>query len=212
MDSESLFAKIPQKQLLIYLLILGVVPLLFVGYFFFSELGQVDTVQENVESIQYIAESVGKKQAANIATHAKYEDADHFYIDKNLETLKFLEPEREDLKKLTVNPNYIDDEATNKRLEFLSGKQNNLTFTESNVQSTPFFTEVTETLLHPVEINVSDLKKILTLIEGKEIGEFKTAPQRPQLQILDLKLEKKNIRENNEVFDLNMKLLKREFP
>ncbi len=65
--------------------------------------------------------------------------------------------------------------------------------------------------MHPVEVNVSDLKKILTLIEGRKIGEFETGPQKPQLMILDFKLEKKNIRENNEVFDLNMKLLKREF-
>lgn len=212
MDSESLFAKIPQKHLLIYLLILGLVPLICVGFFFFSELDQVDNVETNLESIQDLAERVEKKQAANIATHAKYHEADHFYIDKNLETLQLLEPEFEDLKKLTANPNYIDDDVTNKRFDFLSSKQNHLTFTESNVQTTPFFTEVTESLLHPVEVNVSDLKKILALIEGKEIGEFQTAPQRPQLLILDFKLEKKNIRENNEVFDLNMKLLKREFP
>lgn len=182
------------------------------GILFFSSLEQVDNIELNLENVQDLAERVERKQAANIATHAKYHDADHFYIDKNLETLQLLAPELEELKRLTANPNYIEDEATRKRFDFLNSKQNHLTFSESNVQTTPFFTEVTETLLHPVEVNVSDLKKILALIEGRKIGDFETAPQRPQLQIIDFKLEKKNIRENNEVFDLNMKLLKREFP
>lgn len=212
MDSESFFAKIPQKHLLIYLLIAGLIPVICVAFFFFSQLDQVDIVEQNLENVQDLAERVEKKQAANIATHAKYHDADHFYIDKNLETLKLLEPELEELKKLTSNPNYIEDDATHKRFDFLNSKQNHLTFTESNVQTTPFFTEVTETLIHPVEVNVSDLKRILALIEGKDLGEFQAAPHRPQLQIIDFKLEKKNIRDNNEVFDLNMKLLKREFP
>lgn len=212
MDPVSIFAKIPQKHLLIYLLILGALPLVCVGFFFFSSLEQVDNIELNLENVQDLAERVERKQAANIATHAKYHDADHFYIDKNLETLQLLVPELEELKKLTANPNYIEDDATRKRFDFLNSKQNHLTFSESNVQTTPFFTEVTETLLHPVEVNVSDLKKILALIEGHQIGGFETAPQRPQLQILDFKLEKKNISENNEVFELNMKLLKREFP
>lgn len=212
MDSASIFAKIPQKHLLIYLLILGVLPLVCVGFFFFSALEQIDDIEFNLENVQDLAERVEKKQAANIATHAKFKDADHFYIDKSLESLQLLESELEELKKLTANPNYIEDETTRKRLDFLNSKQNRLTFSESNVQTTPFFTEVTETLLHPVEVNVSDLKKILALIEGRKVGEFETGPQRPQLLILDFKLEKKNIRENNEVFDLNMKLLKREFP
>lgn len=212
MDSESLFAKIPQKHLLIYLLIAGLIPLLVVAFFFFSELDRIDSIAQNLENVQDTAEKVGRKQAANIATQTKYRDSDHFYIDKNLETLHFLETELDELKKLTTNPNYIEDEATRKRYDFLNSKQNQLTFTESNVQTTPFFTEVTETLLHPVEVNVSDLKKILSIIEGKEIDGFKPPPQRPQLQILELKLDKKTIRENNEVFDLNMKVLKREFP
>lgn len=212
MDSESLFAKISQKHLLISLLILGMLPFICLAFFFFSRLDHIDKAQENLANVQDLAERVEKKQAANIATHTKYHNADHFYIDKNLETLQFLKPELEELQKLTANPNYIEDEVTRKRLEFLTGKQNHLVFTESHVQTTPFFVEMIETLVHPVEINVADLKNILALIEGRPIGEFQTALQRPQLQILDFKLEKKTIREGNEVFDLNMKLLKREFP
>lgn len=212
MDLLGSISKIPQKHLLIYLLILGLAPLLVVFCFFWVDLERVDNVQNYLEDMQDQAERIEKKQAANLATREKYQDADHFYIDKNLETLQFLTPELEGLQRLTQNPNYIEEEQTRKRLNFLSGKQNHLSFSESNVQSSAFFKEVTESLLHPVEVNLLDLKKILVLVEGREIAPYKPASGRPQLLILDFKIDKKNIRENNEVYDLNLKLLKREFP
>lgn len=212
MDLNDFIAKIPQRHLIWYLLLMGALPFLAVAIFFSSELEQVDNLELYIEDVQHLAERVEKKQAANIATRSKYRGADHFYIDKNLETLKFLQPELEGLQKVTENPNFIEDDWTRKRMAFLSGKQNRLSFSESNVQSTPFYKEVTESLLHPVEVNSSDVQKILALVEGRQIGAFKNAPQMPQLLILDFKLEKKNLREKNEVFDLNMKLLKREFP
>lgn len=212
MDLLNSISKIPQRHLIIYLLILGIIPFFVAIYFFSSELEEVDYVDNYLEDLQDQAQRVQNRQAANIAIREKYKGADHFYIDKNLETLQFLEPELEGLEKLTKNPNYIEDDQIRKRLAFLKGKQNRLSFSESNVQTTPFFKEVTETLLHPVEVNLSNLKKILALVEGREIGPFKAPIGRPQLLIVDFKIDKKSIRENNEVYDLNMKLIKREFP
>lgn len=212
MDLSNLLKKIPLNRLMIYLLIFGLLPLGIVFFFFLSDLEKINSLEYGLQRVHEQALKVERKQSANIATRNFYSSADHFYIDKELETLKFLEPEIEGLKKMMENPNYIEDGQIRKRLDFLTSKQNQLTFSESNVQSTPFFQEVTETSLHPVEINVSDLKKILTLIEGREINENKVPANKPQLIFLEFKLEKKSIRENNQVYELNTKLLKREFP
>ena len=79
------------------------------------------------------------------------------------------------------------------------------------MQSTPLFQEVTETLVHPIEVNLDDLTNLLAKIEGKEIGPYTPGPGRPQLLILDFKIEKKSITDKKEVYQLNLKLLKREF-
>lgn len=212
MDLLNSLKKIPQGRLLVYLTLVGMLPLLGTAFFFWSDLDYINSFEYQLETVEELAMRVERKQISNIATLNLYRNADHFYIDKQLETLDFLEPELESLKKTVENPHFIEDEPTKKRLSFLTGKQNHLTFSESNVQSTPYFQEVTETLLHPVEINLLDLQKILTAVEGRELGPFKSSEGRPQLLILDFKLEKKNIREENQVFELNMKLLKREYP
>lgn len=212
MDLLNSLKKIPQGRLLLYLVLVGMLPLLGIGFLFWSDLDGVNSFEYHLETVEELARKVEKKQISNIATLTQYRNADHFYIDKQLETLNFLEPELDSLKKTVANPHFIEDEPTRKRLNFLNSKQNHLTFSESNVQSTPFFQEVTETLLHPVEINLLDLQKILTAIEGRDLGPYKASEGRPQLIILDFKLDKKNIREENQVFELNMKLLKREYP
>lgn len=202
---------IPQNRLLAYLMIAGILPVLLAFIMVFS---RIQTVQDFASSLQMVREQVElkeKKQAVNIAVRQNFRDADHFYIDKYLETQTFLEPEIESLQKLVSNKNYPEDENVKKRLEHLTGQGNAMAFSEGVVQTYPLFQETTETLVHPVEINVADLQNILALVEGVEIGSFKPASHRPQLIILDFKLDKKSINEKNEVFSLNLKLLKREF-
>lgn len=211
MNLSNSLKDIPMQRLLLYLVILGALPFFIALFFFWSELDRVDELEYAVQHAQELALKVERKQAANMATADAYRNADHFYIDKNLETLHFLKPEVEALKKVIENPNFIEDELTRKRLEFLTGKQNQLVFTESNVQTHPFFQEVTETMLHPIEVSQTDLEQILTLIEGRDIGAFKAPADRPQLIILNFKIDKKSIREKSEVYELSMKVLKREF-
>ena len=212
MDISNLFKNIPQSRLILYILIAGTLPLLFVIFNFFNNIQSADQLQYTIQNVQTTALQREKKQSVNISLRNSFRDADHFYIDKNVETLDFLTPEIESLQKIVSNPNFSEDENIKKRLEFLLGPSNNLSFTEGAVQSNPFFQETTETLAHPVEVNLDDLQKILSKIEGVDIGAYTPSPGRPQLIIIDFKLDKKNISDKNEVFGLNLKLLKREFP
>lgn len=202
---------VPKIRLLMYVMLAGLLPFIFVVISYWSDKSNIDDLHRTLEDMHQSALIHERKQATNISVRNHYKDADHFYIDKHVETLTFLEPEVESLQKLVNNKNFAGDEAVRKRLEQLTGTANTMVFSEGIVQSTPNFQEVTETLVHPVEINAMDLQKILSRIEGVPIGPFTPGPNRPQLVILDFKLDRKNITEKNEVFNLNLKLLKREF-
>ncbi len=206
-----MFQNIPKERTFLYLILLGLLPLIFSLIYFQTKQGEVSSLAASIDDLKNMALIREKKQATNMAVISHYHDADHFYIDKYLETLTFLEPEVEGLHKTLSNKNVADDEVIKKRLEFLTGSGNMMSFSEGVVQSTPFFQETTETLVHPVEVNLQDVQKILAKVEGVTIGEYQPSPNRPQLLILDFKLERKPINERNEVFQLNLKLLKREF-
>lgn len=201
---------IPRNRLLIYGLLLGLLPLIFVIMNFYSQANRLDDLEVMIHSLEDKAMMREKKQAINMAVIDHYREADHFYIDKNLETLTFLDPEIENLQKLVNNKNTAFDDTIKKRLDFLT-KDNKLIFTEGVVQSSPQFQETTETLVHSVEVNMDDVLKILSRIEGVTIGPFSPPSNPPQLIILDFKIERKGVSEKNEVYNLNLKLLKREF-
>ena len=202
---------IPFQRLLIYILLACLIPFLAVLFYFLSIKGSIDQVEEKLNLVEQLAIIQEKRQAQNLTVINHFRDADHFYIDKRLESIPLLEPEVEALQKIVAHKNFTDDEEIKKRLEFLAGGGNSLRFTEGVVQTYPQFQETTETLIHPVEVNVQDIQKILSTVEGIKIGSFEPLPNRPQLIILDFKLDKKKMADKNEVFLLNMKLLKREY-
>lgn len=206
-----MFKNIPFFRLIIYLLCLGSLPLVFVAFLFISQKNELTELQNSLENIQHQVLIKEKKQALNLAVKQHFRDADHFYIDKHLETLVFLEPEIEQLQKIVQDANFADDERIKKRLEFLISSSNSLTFSEGVVQTFPLFQETAETLTHPVEVNSTDIQKILARIEGTKIGGFSPGPHLPQLIITEFKLDKKKINDKNEVYLLNLKLIKREF-
>lgn len=202
---------IPQNRALIYFIVLCLIPFFVAVIFFFSGKAQVDELNSTLEFAQHQAFIKEKKEASNIAVKKQFRDVDHFYIDKHLETLIFLEPEIDQLQQILNDKSFADDDRVRKRLEMLTGSKNSMNFVEGVVQTTPYFQETSETLVNPIEISIDDLKKILSRIEGVEFGPYTPAPNRPQLIITDLKLEKKKVGDKNEVFQLNLKLIKREF-
>ncbi len=204
-------ASIPKNRLVLYLIAAGVIPLFFVWVIFSSELSELANLENHMFRLQDMAFSTEKKQSINMAVRNHFKEADHFYIDKHIETIALMQPEIESLKGVLNNPNLPDDEGIKKRLELLSGPTNKLVFAEGVVQSTPQLQEVTETLTHPVEVNVSDLRQILCKVEEIPFAGCEIVKSRPQLIVLDFKIEKKNVSEKNQVFVLNLKLLKREF-
>jgi len=203
--------EIPLSRLILYMMAAGLLPVLFALMHYFSVTSSLDTLEMQVLDVTQMAYTREKQQAVNMAARQYFKEADRFYIDKYLESLSFLEPEVASLQKIASNPAYPEDEIIKKRLDLLSGPGNAMVFSEGVVQSYPFFKETTETLVHSIEVNVDDIQKILSKIEGIQIGHYAPGPNRPQLIVLDIKLDKKRVNTKNEVFTLNLKLLKREY-
>lgn len=202
---------LPINRIILYALLIGLFPFLCVAFLFYSKNNELNAIQETIQTIQNQAALKEKKQAMNLAVRQHFREADHFYIDKYLETLIFLEPEIEMLQKVARDKNFADDERIKKRIEFLTGSANSMAFSEGVVQTYPLFQETTETLVHPIEVNAADIVKILSRIEGSEGDPSVPINTRPQLIITEFKLDKKKVSDKNEVFLLNLKLIKREF-
>lgn len=195
---------IPLSRLTLYIAIAALLPLFFVGYFYSKEKNEWNAVADQIMAVHSLSEKKARKQSLNNAIRKKYSDADCFYLDNQVESLAFLKKEREALENLIHNPSFTGNEAAEKRYAFLLGEVNRLKFTEGSVQSGEGLQETTEIQAHPIEVDTQDLKELLARLEGNR-------PGKPQLLITDFKLNKKMHSNGNQVFELNLKLLKREF-
>lgn len=190
------------------LLIAAPIPFLYFFFHFFVQLNAYEQLTDELhriyrKSIQL--ESLHQKESDFLSS---LKNPDHFYIDKHLETLCFLEPEIKKTEAL-LNENPSDD-ALNKRLHFLKEGPNRLLFTEQQTRQHQHFQEVEEKQQHLVEMNEEDLKKTLSLIEGVTIWPYGPKEKRPQLIIKDFQLSKKELSSGESVFVVNMHLIKRE--
>jgi len=199
---------ISAKRLFFYLSVLLLFPIVLIIQHFSSAATEIENIEEMLSLLEGEILNKEKKQAENKAVRALYKDSDHFYIDKYLEPLPLLQKEISSIETLFEKPVPLS-EPLKKRYDHLTN-QNAIRFVEGQVKSYPTFQETIETLSHPVEVDLDDLKTLLTLIEGSNLSS--TVPEgRPHLLITDLKLDKKEGLNNREHFQLSLKLLKREY-
>lgn len=109
---------IPLSRAIFYILCLGMLPLVFVIFMFISQKSELEEFHDSLEAIQHQTLIKEKKQAINMAVRQHFRDADHFYIDKHLETLVFLEPEIDQLQKIVQDKNFADDDRIKKDWSF----------------------------------------------------------------------------------------------
>lgn len=196
--------QIPITRLIFYLVIIGFLPAIFISFDFYLTKKEWDGVQEKIRSVHRLSEAKAKKQYLNTIVRKAYTEIDHFYLENQLEPLTFLKKEKERLEQLFQSPSFTGNESAEKRYVFISSNANRLAFMQGNPNSSEGIQEVNCMLSHPVEIDTNDLKEILNRIEGYRKG-------KPQLIISDFKINKKAHLSGNEVFELNLKLKKREF-
>jgi len=204
-------SNIPKNKLLIYLIALSFLPLIIVFFYHSSQSSYLNTLNLRAQKVHNRLLTEKDKLTSNAAISQRHQKADPHFVNSSLEALPLLEEETEALRKILDNPAFPESALTKKRLDFLQGMDNKLIFTEENIQTYPHFKETTEKLRRAVEIDLNDLYKILAKVEGVKIKLHSPDPLSPQLIITHFKLERKKKSHKNEVFLLNLKLLKREF-
>ncbi len=90
----------------------------------------------------------------------------------------------------------------------LSYGQKRIQFIESNLAENGFYSEKGQTLTQSVQVDLKDLKLLLEKIEGK-MGSNIFSP--PHLIVQEFSL-KKNMNQENVIYDLNFKLIKKDYP
>jgi hypothetical protein len=202
---------IPIQRLIGYFLVLSLLPLFLVGFHLSTQLKQIREAREGLFRAQQRIISQQQRGMSNRITRVKYADTDHYYIARYVEPFSLLRQEIAALHALVEHEPSLPDKEVICRYEMLTGGSNQLSFTESSVHTAVDMRETVETLNHPVEIDQNDLVNLLALIEGVEIGEARSQAARPHLLIADFSLTRKGAGDANELFLLDMKLLKREY-
>lgn len=201
--------KMPQNRVLLYIIGCSLLPILFVLFRFYNEKSTLNELESRITSLQQSAFIRDRKQANNLLVRSYYQDADRFYIDKQIESMPLLEAETQALQKLSGISYMAEDPRISRRLNAIANDK--LIFSQGMVQSYPYFNEVPESLSHPVEVDVHDLRALLAKIEGVKIDAIEPQSNRPQLIITDFRLERKGGEGENETYTLNLKLIKREY-
>jgi hypothetical protein len=202
--------RIPQGRALLYCLVAGVLPvILIVSYYFLCATEQVE-LGTRLQSLCTMAQQKRLREMSNKEVRRRYSLRDHFYIDKHIETIAPLAKEKERLQSLTAQNFHPEEDKLKRRSDFLSSNQNRLSFVDGSVKNYGSFQEVEETLAHPVEVDLDDLKTILAAIEETPLSSQEASEVRPHMFITECKLEKKN-GPLQDVLLLQLKILKREY-
>ena len=202
--------KITNERKLLYLLLLGMLPVFFVSLYFYSQSTYQQSLTYALNDAIAMAQEKNAKEYMNKQVKKIFYDADHFYIDKEIETIQPLQSEVSRLQRILEQGYHPSEDEMRKRLTFLTNGQNTLSFTEGSIKSYKDFQETIETLSHPVEVDVNDLTVILSKVEGLSPASDAANLKRPHLIITELKLEKrKGLVQNPYLLDL--KVLKREY-
>lgn len=204
--------KIPHERLIIYLFILGLLPLVLIYGSYTAKKELQTSLLYELSSSCLETETRNQKELHNRLTRSAFQNQnkDPMYLNKEVESIALLTNEREQIQKVATCGFNPDEENLRRRLTFLTGGENALSFTQHPEKRYASFHETLFTLARPVDVDTSDIRKILSKIEGVEIGDEKVNNLRPQLIITEFRIEKKPS-PLNEVFSLNLKLIKREY-
>jgi|GEM_PF-6256987 len=191
-----------KKRFLIYAALLALLPFFLVASSYVKKKSAWERVQSHIQKVQLLHDSKQKRQSINCLVRQEFGKSDPLLLGE-LCSQTFLNKEKEALKRLFASRSFTGNEAAEKRYAFITASENQFDFVEGNTQDAEGVLECELSLLHPVEIDTSDIKKLLNQIEERSSG--------PHLFFTDWKLTRKETGLGSEVYELNLKMLKREY-
>jgi hypothetical protein len=168
---------------------------------------QLKETEKAFEAAALRARGAFEKRIEKDRFTTRYSNSEPYFIDQFLEAPPLLSQNIEGLKSMKNHPACKNRDDVARRISYLEGTANRLSFAEENIRSSKRVKETEERLLHPVEIDSNDLSRLLSLIENVPVGDFSPYPHSPQLLIQDFTLMKKE----GTVYELQFNLLKREW-
>lgn len=200
------FSKI--SSLIFYSLLL--VPIICATGYFLIQITHVLQLEEQFYSTcKKTSTALQKKRKKEQFIH-HYSNANPYFLDEKVESLRFLQQEQTELLALINHPAVSETQMLEKRLNFLT-TSNRFAFAEEGIVSSDCVKETEEKQKYPVEMSEEDLKRALSLIEDAPIESYPIIEHRPQLIITQFHLRKKQTPIKTHVFEVDMSFTKREF-
>lgn len=186
-------------------------PILLIGGYLFTQLANLQILEDRFADAAKKGKTAVERKMRAEHFIKRYSNADPYFLDRQIESLSFLQKEREQIESLLNHPALSQKQTLQDRLRFLAGDRNRLTFAEENIRSSPQIKETEEKQRHPVQMDGSDLARLCALIEDIPVGSFRPLPRMPQLLFLDFRMKKIQTPFHSEIYELEAELLKREW-
>ena len=202
--SFSVFLKHPSLIVIWYTAWL--LPFCFLLLFFSMQkekLAEKETVIDTIEGkIVRLIENQQEKQYFL----SKYKHFDPTYVENTLETLSFLDQEIEVLKEMDNHKDLKGSSGVKKRLQQLLSSSNQLVFVKHKLKETAVLEESFLQQRSKVELNIGDLKRLLSLVEDVNIDHYVPPSKKPQLVVQSFHLTKEELAGKESCF-LEMNLI-----
>lgn len=180
-------------------------PLIASFVFALTEHWEVSDREEHFAALCKKGRSALHRRAKKVQFLQRHTDANPYFLDEAIESLSFLEGERKEIESLLAHPAVCEKRALEARLRFLK-EDNRLSFTEEGIQSNAYVKETQEKQRRSIQLSEDDLKQLLARIEDVAIDSFLPEKNSPQIVVSNFHLRKRQ-----EVLELDMELMKREF-
>lgn len=201
------FAKIKPVFFFLFLCL----PLIFTGLYTMQKRAEIQDLQAFYETTLVKECKSLHKRADKEKFFSRYKESESYFIDQQIESMPLLQDEIDWLHTYEKHPALADAKLAQQRLAFLAKGRNRICFTEEAVRKSSSCEEVEEKMKRPVEMNQEDLKKLLSLIESEPIGNHQPHLKSPQMILTDFCLKRKTSPFKQEIFEVKLELLKREF-
>ncbi len=186
-------------------------PLLGAAAFLFLQNDRIQETEERFAAASAKGKLAFERKAKKERFLSRYANSDPYFLDQKIESLLFLQNERQQIECLLRHPALPHKQSLQERHSFLSDSSNRLVFAEENIQTSGRMKETDEKLRRSVQVDEKDLQQLLALIEDIPVGPYLPLNGSPQLIIQDFRIKKIKTPLESEIFEIEMDLLKREF-
>jgi hypothetical protein len=204
--SKELFFSL---KFLPYVACLSLLPCLASFYFLYAKQQKIAYLEEKVLFIQNKIERKKQTRLQEEKILSQIQKANANYLQDHLSSLSFLVPEQQKWKMFLAGLGSSPE--IKEKFAFLENMDNKLLFLENTFQKSALFEEREFTQQKSIKINREDLKRLLSLIEGVEIGSYHPIQESPQILITSFSLEKTAFSEMQEdIYTVQMQILTRQ--